>query len=114
MASENEGGVVARADTKVARGSEVISVRVPAEEAGRLQEAAENAEQSVSGLVRKAVEQMLAGGQPSGPPSVDTVSSGARNMTVRHGYGGSTTEAPFTDFSIPDSPPSTVQGNAGA
>lgn len=90
------------------RTSEVISVRIPTEEARRLQDVARTSDETVSGLIRKAVTAMLEGptATPWGP-TVDRISSSAKSMTVRHNYASSTTEAP-----VPDTPPLTASGNS--
>jgi hypothetical protein len=96
-----------RGEAAEQRSSEVISVRIPTEEARRLQDVAKTSDDTVSGLIRKAVTAMLEGPTttPWGP-TVDRISSGAKSMTVRHNYGSSTTEA-----QVPDTPPLTASGS---
>ncbi len=83
--------------------SELISVRIPTEEAERLQQLAAAEGQSVSEIIRRAVSMLL---RPS--VSIDRVSSNAKTMTVRHVYSSSFTE----QLPVPDRPPQTVQNTS--
>lgn len=90
-------------------GSEVVSFRIPVEELDRLEEAASAAGQTISQFVRATIALRLAG-KTASPPSIDRVASGARQLTIRNNYGGSSTQADAEALLVPDFVPLTVQG----
>jgi hypothetical protein len=93
-------------------GSEVVSVRVPSALFDHLEQAASEAGQTISQFVRDAIAFRLAG-TSLWEPTLDRVGSSAQRLLVRHLYSESWTEgvrSTFEDVTVPDVPPTTVQG----